>query len=190
MPFANPYPLIFEDRTANPLNTDFDEVYERMYFHASRVPGTMKTRLYEMNHRASRDRLPPQRVLIELEFRPDESLGTITFVWPPRPPNPRVIPMSQYLRKMSFFGPSTTRKFIAGDGREYRWGHRVVAGQEWSCTSADDILVAHYDLKPPDVRTYGITSGNNLTIYQSFSYLSSEIIASFLIMRQILQYRL
>jgi hypothetical protein len=79
---------------------------------------------------------------------------------------------------------------MASDGREYKWGYRVIEGQEWSvsgckqpiefelslisgeqCTTMDNILVAHYDLKPPDVRTFDV-SGNNLTIYQHFFHLT------------------
>jgi len=93
---------------------------------------------------------------------------------------------------------STTRKFTASDGKEYKWSFRTTPGQEWSvsalyllpsiiwpslttqsclhqCTSIDNVLVAHYDLKPPDVRTYGIVSGHNLTVYEPFAYLSPGV---------------
>ena len=32
----------------------------------------------------------------------------------------------------------------------------------------DNFLVAHYDLKPPNVRTFDV-SGNNLIIYEAFT---------------------
>lgn len=76
------------------------------------------------------------------------------------------------------------------------------------CTTADNYLVAHYDLKPADVRAYGV-SGNNLTIYEPFAHLTlgeflvsgiwplscvayrtAELLASFIIMRHIQQYNL
>jgi hypothetical protein len=41
----------------------------------------------------------------------------------------------------------------------------------WQCHTADNFLVAHYDLKPPDTRAYGV-SGNVLTIHEAFTYLS------------------
>lgn len=84
-------------------------------------------------------------------------------------------------------------------------------------TGVENYLVAHYDLKPPDVRAYGV-SGNNLTIYESFIHLSvgewrlamllvdlapnshlssfsaivlpSELLASLIIMRHIAQHNL
>jgi hypothetical protein len=64
-----------------------------------------------------------------------------------------------------------------------------VPGQEWSvgqriiplwfpfvklivqCHTAEGFLVAHYDLKPPDTRAYGV-SGNVLTVHEAFTQLS------------------
>jgi len=47
----------------------------------------------------------------------------------------------------------------------------------WSrmCTTMENTLVAHYDLKPPNVRTYDV-SGNNLIIYEAFAHMCSGMI--------------
>ena len=34
----------------------------------------------------------------------------------------------------------------------------------------DNVLVAHYDLKHPNIRTYDV-SGNNLIIYEAFAHM-------------------
>lgn len=122
-----------------------------------------------------------------LEFGPDESLGNVSWV---RSRNNNVtIPMNRYLRKLSLFGGSLLRKFMASDGKEYKWGYRIIEGQEWSCTTMDNLLVAHYDLKLPGVRTFDV-SGNTLTIYQQFFHLTLEFLVSLTIMRHIAQYNL
>ncbi|KAF8989822.1 hypothetical protein BDQ17DRAFT_1372706 [Cyathus striatus] len=182
-------PFIFEDRTGHNTGSDFDDMYDRMFYHISRQPGHTTTKIYEMPIRASRHRstLPLDRdPIVYLEFLPDESLGNVSFM---KPPNQATIPMSRYLRKTSLFGSSLSRKFMGSDGREYKWSYRTVAGQEWTCTTAENYIVAHYDLKQPGVPAYNV-SGNNLTIYEPFAHLSAEILASFIIMRHIAQYRL
>lgn len=99
-----PLPLTFEDRTSSITNTDFDDMYDRMFFHVARQPGRSTTKIYEMNIRASRHRstLPLGRdPIIHLDFQDDESLGTISFF---KPPFTGSIPMAKYLKKTSFFG--------------------------------------------------------------------------------------
>ncbi|KIM42626.1 hypothetical protein M413DRAFT_444320 [Hebeloma cylindrosporum] len=184
-----PLPLTLEDRTSSITNTDFDDMYDRVFFHVERQPGRTTTKIYEMNIRASRHRstLPLGRdPIIHLDFQEDESLGTVSFF---KPPFTGSIPMARYLKKTSFFGTSLSRKFMGSDGREYKWGYRTFTGQEWSCTTMDNILVAHYDLKHPNIRTYDV-SGNNLIIYEAFAHMCAEFVASFLIMRHIAQYNL
>ncbi|KDR71080.1 hypothetical protein GALMADRAFT_75418 [Galerina marginata CBS 339.88] len=184
-----PLPLTLEDRTGQITNSDFDDMYDRRFFHVVRAPGQTTTKIYEMNHRASRYRstLPLVRdAVVHLDFQPDETLGTVSFF---KAPFQCTMPMARYLKKTAFFGTSLSRKFMGSDGREYKWGFRVFAGQEWSCTTVDNGLVAHYDLKPPHVRTYDV-SGNNLVIYEPFAHLVSEILTSFLVMRHIAQFNL
>jgi len=187
MPATPPY--VLEDRTGVNSASDFDDMYDRIFFRIARPPRRTTTMVYSMNIRGSRhrDTLPfNQQPIAMLDFAPDESLGNVTFV---QQRNNLVIPMNRYLRKTSLFGGSLLRKFMASDGREYKWGYRVIEGQEWSCTTMDNILVAHYDLKPPDVRTFDV-SGNNLTIYQHFFHLTLEILVTLTIMRHIARYNL
>lgn len=182
-------PITLEDRTGINTNTDFDDMYDRIFFHVARTPGQTTTKIYEMTIRASRHRstLPlDKEPIILLDFAPDESLGTISFLKAPSQPS---ISMGRYLRKTSIFGSSLSRKFFGSDGREYRWNYRSVAGQEWTCTTAENYLVAHYDLKPLDVKAYDV-SGNNFIIYDSFKHLIPELVASLIIMRHISQYNL
>ncbi|KAF8148823.1 hypothetical protein B0H34DRAFT_668233 [Crassisporium funariophilum] len=186
--YHRPLPLTLEDRTGQITNSDFDDMYDRLFFHVSRLPGRMTTKIYEMNIRASRYRsTQPLRTdaIIQLDFLADESLGSVSFFKPPS----GSMPMSQYLKKTAFFGSSLSRKFLGSDGKEYKWGYRTVPGQEWSCTTMDNFLVAHYDLKPSNVRAYDV-SGNTLTIYEQFAHLSAEILASLIIMRHIAQFNL
>lgn len=99
-----PLPLTFEDRTAGLSNTDFDDIYDRMFFHVKRVPGSCTTKIFEMHFPASRHRgnVPPNRgPVIQLDFLPDEYLGTITFF---KGPFKSTLNMSQYMKKISFFG--------------------------------------------------------------------------------------
>jgi len=39
----------------------------------------------------------------------------------------------------------------------------------------DNVLVAHYDLKHPNIRTYDV-SGNNLIIYEAFAHMCAGMI--------------
>lgn len=103
---SRPLPYSFEDRTGSNTHSDFDDIYDRMFFHVTRQPGRSTTYIYEMPIRASRHRssLPLNREpSVVLEFLPDESLGNLTFVG--KGPFPATtIPMARYLRKMSLFG--------------------------------------------------------------------------------------
>jgi hypothetical protein len=105
-----PLPLTFEDRTGQITNSDFDEMYDRMFFHVARQPGSTTTKIYEMHIRASRHRstLPLGRdPIIHLDFQSNENLGTILFFRPPFKGSISFtgsLPMAQYLRKTSFFG--------------------------------------------------------------------------------------
>ncbi|KAJ7663474.1 hypothetical protein B0H17DRAFT_1016197 [Mycena rosella] len=190
-----PLPYILEDRTGAHTASDFDDIYDRLFFHVATAPHTQRAgssavMIYNMPRRASRHRdAQPLRhaPAAVLEFRADGALGSVAFA---QPAGTLTIPMARYLCKTSLFGRSLSRKFMCSDGREYKWVHRGGAGpQEWTCTTADDYLVAHYDLKPADVRAYGV-SGHTLTIYEAFAPLTLELLASFIIMRHIQLYNL
>ena len=95
-------PLHFEDRTGFITNTDFDDLYDRMHFHVSRLPGQTSTKIFRMGFRPSRVRnslaLPPNPE-VSLDFGPQETLGTISLsLMSAYTAN---LPMTQYLRKTS-----------------------------------------------------------------------------------------
>ncbi|KAK7001673.1 histone-fold-containing protein [Favolaschia claudopus] len=175
-----PLPYVFEDRTGAHTSSDFDDIYDRLFFHVATAPqrsGSSAVMIYSMNRRSSRhrDSQPIQHTPSAiLEFLPDGTLGNMSFM---HAAGTVTIPMVRYLRKTSLFGRSLSRKFLCSDGREYKWVNRSVEGQEWTCTNADNFLVAHYDLKPVDVRAYGV-SGNNLTIYEAFAHLTLGLAAT------------
>ncbi|KAK0455633.1 uncharacterized protein EV420DRAFT_1272137 [Desarmillaria tabescens] len=185
-----PLPYILEDRTGANTGSDFDDIYDRLFFRVARSPSQTATMIYNMHRRASRhrDSLPfTQDPIVVLDFLHDESLGTVSFI---RPAGRISQAMSKYLRKTSLFASSLSRKFTGSDGREYRWSYRSVDGQEWTCTTgAENYLVAHYDLKKPDVRVYGV-SGHTLTIYEAFVHMAVELMTSLTIMRHIAQHNL
>jgi len=87
---------------------------------------------------------------------------------------------------------SLVRTFVGSDGKEYKWSFQASSGPQWSvsircqkfgwskknvltkwfkCISADNHLVAHYDLKPPNVRAFDV-SGNTLTMYERFAHVA------------------
>ncbi|KAI0289790.1 hypothetical protein B0F90DRAFT_1791758 [Multifurca ochricompacta] len=184
-----PSAYFFEDRTGVLTGSDFDEVYDRAFLRISSTPQRTRNAglmIYDMGQRSTslgdRDgRHFYREPAIILDFGPKGALGTIHFTR-----SEVSIPMQQYLRKVSLFGGSLFRKFMASDGKEYKWSHHMVAEHEWTCLNAENFLVAHYNLKTPDRPAYG-TSGNVLTVYESFAHLSIELLASLAIMRHIAQ---
>lgn len=102
MPVTVPY--VLEDRTGLNTASDFDDMYDRIFFRVARLPQRTTTMIYSMNMRGSRhrDKLPfNQEPVAILDFSPNETLGTISYV---QPPLNFSLPMSRYLRKTSIFG--------------------------------------------------------------------------------------
>ncbi|TFL05621.1 hypothetical protein BDV98DRAFT_560334 [Pterulicium gracile] len=193
-----PLPYLFEDRTGHSTASDWDDIYDRLYLRVAPCPTTLNvTNVYTMNQRASRhrDTVPFDRTpSVILDFnRKGGEYATVSFVQKqgPRAGSVSTVPLSKYLRKTSMFGGSLSRKFTASDGQEYRWAFRGgVSGREWTCTRSDSYLVAHFDLKPPNTRTYGLSSGNSLTVYEHYASLSIELLASLTLMRYIQEHNL
>lgn len=103
MPSTPPY--ILEDRTGINSASDFDDLYDRIFFRVARPPQRTTTMFYSMNIRGSRhrDSLPfTRQPIAKLEFAPDESLGTVFFIQQRN--RELTIPMNRYLRKTSIFG--------------------------------------------------------------------------------------
>lgn len=103
----SPLPYILEDRTGAHTASDFDDIYDRLFFHVATVPqrsGSSAIMIYSMNRRASRhrDSQPFHHTpAAMLEFLPDGSLGNASFM---QPAGTLTIPMVRYLRKTSLFG--------------------------------------------------------------------------------------
>ncbi|KAI0352462.1 hypothetical protein OH77DRAFT_1428489 [Trametes cingulata] len=180
-------PYFLEDRTGHYTGSDFDEIYDRLFLRVARPPPHQAAHfaettlmVYDTGRRSSsrrHSRPPPREPSVILEFGQNGTLGTISFVG-----SCVSMPMSQYLRKTSMFAGSLSRKFTGSNGEDYRWIYRGMQEHEWSCVDSRDYVVAHYTLKPPEKPAYN-TSGNMLTIYEPFTHLSVEILASLTIMR-------
>jgi len=102
-----------------------------------------------------------------------------------------------------------TKRIQAKSGRLVLYGilSSQIAHGAKQCTTKDNYLVAHYDLRPPHIR-YFDASGNSLVIYEAFAHIapgtnyaltsiqlfklkiSIELVASSLIMRHIALYNL
>jgi len=167
--------------------SDFDDIYDRLFLRVAESPKHSKecvSTIYNMGRRSSRKRdschLDRQPAVV-LEFGANGTLGNIHYL---QPPATFSLPMHQYLRKTTIFAGSLSRKFKGLDGKDYRWSYRSIEGQEWSCISSENHLVAHYVLRPLDAPAYHV-SGNILTIHEAFSHLAIEIFASLTIMRHI-----
>ncbi|KAI1790631.1 hypothetical protein LXA43DRAFT_476333 [Ganoderma leucocontextum] len=182
-------PYYLEDRTGHYTGTDFDEIYDRLFLRIARPSPAQSAHysettlmIYDTGRRSASPRLsrpPPREPSIILEFAANGALGTIEFV-----ESRMSMPMGQYLRKTSMFAGSLSRKFTAANGEEYRWIYHAVKDHEWSCVDSRDYVVAHYNLKPSEKQAYN-TSGNVLTIYEPFTHLSIEILATLTIMRHL-----
>lgn len=192
-------PYFLEDRTGSNTSSEWDEIYDRMFLRAAAAAthdpkrtagggGGTSTSIYDMGRRSSSSRYHYRDPAIILDFAPGGALGTVLLVQ-----QGVSMPMGHYLRKTSTFSGSLSRKFRGSDGQEYRWSCRSVREQEWSvssapslssifsythpapasqCVTADNQLVAHYDLKPVGEPAYK-SSGNVLTIYEPFVHIAT-----------------
>lgn len=189
-------PYTLEDRTGAVHESDFDDIYDRVFLRVAPYPhsspmSSSTLAIYTMGRRSARrkdTRHLERRPSIVLEFgQPRFGLGTIRFM---QPSSIVSIPMNNYLKRTGFFGGSTlSRKFKASDGRDYRWQHKTTDDHEWTCLSEEGHIVAHYDLRPPGSFAYGV-SGNTLTIHEAYSSLCIDILASLTIMRYIAEHPL
>ena len=59
----------------------------------------------------------------------------------------------------------------------------------FKCTNSSGYVVATYNLKPPGEPAYR-SSGNALTVYEAYSHLAIELLASLTIMRHVRQFNL
>ncbi|EGO04163.1 hypothetical protein SERLA73DRAFT_82221 [Serpula lacrymans var. lacrymans S7.3] len=185
-------PYTLEDRSGLLSASDYGDIYDRLFLRVAPHPQQPERNvwaIYNMGRRSSRhgdSRHFDKHPAVVLVFGKDGELGDIHFVQPPASSS---VPMSKYLRKTTLFGGSLSRKFKGSDGGEYRWIYQTVDNHEWSCLNGENYLVAHFDLKPPNIPVYGV-SGNTLTVHEGFAHLVIEILASLTIMRYIAEHRL
>lgn len=113
-----PLPYVLEDRTGSLTTSDFDDIYDRIFFrvvHSQSSTGPV-TMIYEMTRRASRHRdsilqaMSPYQQHREpqvlLEFRPDQSLGRVQFyraATATTPAKRSTIEMGRWLRRYGIF---------------------------------------------------------------------------------------
>ena len=108
----NPVPMIsgtqhldftFEDRTGRNDDSDWDDIYERLFFRACRAREGNKICIYNVAYRMMRRDHShwEQEPEVVLEFKPNQSMGQITYA---TELYSCTFQMSHYLKKTSFFG--------------------------------------------------------------------------------------
>ncbi|KAF8581388.1 hypothetical protein K439DRAFT_1414340 [Ramaria rubella] len=184
-------PYFFQDSTGLILGpADFLDIYDRPPFlHIDSTPTRYPnqphsttlaiyergTPSYRTTRRRRDDKSPPSAVLV---FNPGLT-GTVKFR------SQMAVPMDGWLKKSNTFGSTLMRQFDGSDGMHYQWSHRSLDGHEWTCIQLpSNYLVAHYDIPSPE-ETPCLSSGNMLTIDESWIHLAIELFASFSIMRHI-----
>ncbi|KAF8149423.1 hypothetical protein B0H34DRAFT_679220 [Crassisporium funariophilum] len=114
--------------------------------------------------------------IIELQFGPANSLGTVTLI------GHSAVPMSTYWSNEDILG------FHASDKNYYQWSYLLTTehSEEWTCTNRSGDNVAYYGLKHPSDPLYVVPSGCMLlSIEKAFGHLASELIAAMVIMSHI-----
>ncbi|KAH8115628.1 hypothetical protein DFH11DRAFT_1543106 [Phellopilus nigrolimitatus] len=189
-------PYILEDRTGDLGNTEFDELYDRMFFGVSctldtpgRTRGAATLKIYELGSRSSTRGFSTAHFgrdpAVIIDFGPGAALGTILFV-----EQSMSMPMGHWIRKAGPNTKSVERKFKCSDDQEYRWTHAANAEAEWVCTTSSGYLAAQYKLRAPEEPKYPSSSGNMFTVYESYGHIATELLASLTIVRHIHRYNL
>ncbi|KAF8224609.1 hypothetical protein L208DRAFT_475661 [Tricholoma matsutake] len=174
--------FFLEDKTGELTGSEFVDLNDRMHL-TYRCTARNSTHIAYMIYDATTSS-GASRPLVALDFGPNNQLGTISFG-----PDSSM-EMKKYLTKLSPFGSSKVRKFLASDGQEYRWSWRIKDHQEWTCTNNRGYLIAYYSLKTPGEPEYVNSSGCMLTVEQQYAPLVPEMLASVMIMRNIAAYNL
>ena len=103
------FPILLEDRTGLYTESDFDDIYDRIFLRIGQIPSKLiisgfdesTIGVWNVGRRSSnqRDYRSFQREpAIVLQFGPAASLGKITFV-----ESSMTIPMNQYLKRTAMF---------------------------------------------------------------------------------------
>ncbi|KAJ7830653.1 hypothetical protein B0H14DRAFT_2806808 [Mycena olivaceomarginata] len=163
-------PYIFEDTTGRLTGSEFIDIHDRLRF-------TVRCTAHDTCHTSA---IP--RPLVALDFGANNTLGSISVASVP-------MPMRKYLTKHAM-GSSKVRRFVGSDGQIYQWARRTQPNQEWTCTNANNYVIASYSLKAAGEPEYSNSSGCILEIAEQFGSLAAEMIASLWIMRHIAAYDL
>ncbi|EJD00716.1 uncharacterized protein FOMMEDRAFT_110000 [Fomitiporia mediterranea MF3/22] len=194
-------PFLLEDRTGDVLNTEYDELYDRMFFGVTSAPSpsaivsptspsrpssrSVTIKIFELGSRTSSARggLNFGRdpvVILDFATAPSSAahggfdvLGTILFVR-----QSVSMPMEKWIRKK---GAGTC--FACSDGETYIWTYRANNETEWTCTTSTGYVVAEYNLRTPYEPKYASSSGNVFSVYESYGHIATELLASLTIVR-------
>ena len=104
---GDPLHYVLEDRYAVYNESDFDDIYDRLFIRiaeSSRDAETAVSMIYDMGRRSTRRRDTrhfERQPSVVLEFGSNGALGTVRFMQPTRSSS---MSMYQYLRKTSIFG--------------------------------------------------------------------------------------
>lgn len=186
-------PFLFEDRTGNIINTEFDDLYDRMFLGVSnstdagaRSRGAATVKIFELGSKSSpRATFSPnfgRDPTIVLDFGPGGTPGSILFAR-----QSVSMPMGSWIRKTDAV-KIFERKFCCSDGEEYKWSHQANVEAEWICTTKSGYTVAQYSFCPPDEEKYTSSSGNVFTVYETHGHIAVELLASLTVVRFMQRY--
>ncbi|KAF8179575.1 hypothetical protein K438DRAFT_1725829 [Mycena galopus ATCC 62051] len=176
-------PYIFEDTTGRLTGSEFIDIHDRLRFtvrctaHDTAHTAYM---VYNTSPTVFQSAIP--KPVAALNFGPNNALGTISFASVP-------MPMRKYLVKQALRS-SKVRRFVGSDGQIYEWARQTQPNQEWTCTNANNYVIASYSLKAQGEPEYSNSSGCILEVAEQFGNLAAEMIASLWIMRYIAAYDL
>ncbi|THH18645.1 hypothetical protein EW146_g2363 [Bondarzewia mesenterica] len=173
-------PYFLEDKTGTLAGSEFIDVNDRMRLgFRCTLRDTHRTAymIYDLTNSSQTTYSQPAAVL---DYGQNNALGTVIIS------GRGSTPMSQYLVKLSPFGSSKSRKFIACDGQEYKWSWRSRDDFEWMCLNSSGYLVAYYNLKLAGEPHYPGSSGCMLTVDESYPHLAvGRLVVSFSDLRSI-----
>ncbi|KAI0929799.1 hypothetical protein AcV5_006667 [Taiwanofungus camphoratus] len=180
-------PFFLVDQTGELTGSEFVDLYNRMRLSLRCTMRDAQRTAYMVHDMtaagSTRSGLPVP--LACLDFGPNNALGTVKIGDAP------YVNMAEYLAKVTPFGSSKTRKFVASDGQEYQWAFNSNNNDtQWTCLNASGYHVASYSLKPAGEPQHSRHSGCVLTVEESYPHIVGELLASLIIMRHIAKHNL
>ena len=175
-------PFILEDRTGDITNTEFDDLYDRMFFGiSSPAPSSTSAgatiRIFELGARSSPRALAGSHFgrdpAVVLDFgghgAASADAGTGLFVR-----QGVSMPIAAWLRGSKSSNKSPARVFRCSDDEDYTWSvTKAPEGLEWSCTTSRGYVAAQYSPRAPGEPAYASSSGSVLTIYEAYGHIAT-----------------